>query len=104
MGANILCIGLNNVLMKTRTLILEKAGHKVTQACDLRQVDVAGETNSLAVAILGQSLNSNEKMRIADVILTRCDPHAFWTFIQASHPNFLRPMHICKSRQVDPKV
>lgn len=35
-------------------------------------MQAACETNSFAVAILGQSLNPSEKMRIADVIFKHC--------------------------------
>ena len=71
-GANILCIGIDSAAMRTRLLILERAGHKVTQARDLRQVQSACETISFDVAILGQSLNANEKMRINDVLQKNC--------------------------------
>jgi len=70
--ADILCIGMNNAAMQPRTLILEKAGHNVTQARDLRQVKSACEATLFDVAILGQSLNSSEKKRITDVVLTNC--------------------------------
>ena len=70
--ADILCIGIDNSAMRTRLLILEGAGHNVTQARDLRQVQAACETVSFAVAILGQSLNPSEKKRITDVVLTHC--------------------------------
>jgi hypothetical protein len=72
-SADILCIGIDSAAMHTRLLILERAGHKVTQARDLRQVTAACETISFAVAVLGQSLNANEKKRIADVVLTHCN-------------------------------
>ena len=71
-SADILCVGIDNAAMQTRMLILERAGHRVIQARNLRQVGAACETISFDIAILGQSLNSNEKMRIADVVLTSC--------------------------------
>jgi hypothetical protein len=71
-GPDVLCIGINDAAMQTRRLILEKAGHTVTQARDLRQVKAACENISFAVAILGQSLNPSEKKRIADLVLTSC--------------------------------
>ena len=71
-GADILCIGIDSASMRTRLLILERAGHTVTQARDLRQVQAACETISFSVAILGQSLNANEKMRVSDVVLKSC--------------------------------
>ena len=70
--ADLLCIGMDDAAMQTRKLILEKAGHAVTQARDLRRVKEACEVNSFAVVILGQSLNGSEKRRITDVVLTIC--------------------------------
>jgi len=70
--ASVLCIGLDDAAMKTRKLILEKSGHEVTQARDLLQVKTLCEVHSFSVAVLGQSLNSSEKMRIADTVLKYC--------------------------------
>jgi|SRR5690348_17704573 hypothetical protein len=70
--ADVLCIGMDDVAMRTRRLILEKAGHAVSQARDLRRVKEACEVNSFAVVILGQALNASEKRRITDVVLTSC--------------------------------
>lgn len=70
--ARVLCIGLDDAAMTTRKLILEKAGHSVTQARDLRKVKAECEENSFSIAVLGQSLNENEKMRVADVVLSLC--------------------------------
>ena len=72
--ADVLCIGRDDAAMQTRMLILERAGHSVSQARDLRQVKAACETFSFAVAVLGQSLNPNEKKRIVDVIMTSTKP------------------------------
>ena len=69
---DILCIGINDAAMHTRRLILEKAGYRVTQARDLRQVKTECESTSFSVAVLGQSLNPSEKKRIADVVLQHC--------------------------------
>jgi hypothetical protein len=71
-SADILCIGIDSAAMLTRILILERAGHNVTQARDLRQVQSACETIGFHIAILGQSLNASEKKRIADVVLKHC--------------------------------
>ena len=70
--ADVLCIGIDSAAMQTRMLVLERSGHRVTQARDLRQVKTACETISFAVAVLGQSLNASEKRRITDVVLTSC--------------------------------
>lgn len=71
-AADILCIGIDNAAMQTRLLILERAGHNVIQARDLRRVKTACETISFDIAILGQSLSRNEKKRVIDVVLAHC--------------------------------
>ena len=70
--ANLLCVGIDDAAMMTRKLTLEKAGHTVTQTRDLLQVKAACEGADFSIAILCQSLNSNEKKRIRDVLLTNC--------------------------------
>ena len=86
--ADILCIGIDNAAMQTRMLILEREGHKVTQARDLRQVKTACETIAFQVAILGHSLNANEKMRIADVVVTSCNDTKILDLHRGYEPDF----------------
>ena len=69
---DVLCVGLDDAAMQTRRLILERAGHSLTQARDLRQVQAACETTAFSVVVLGQSLNANEKKRVSDVVRTHC--------------------------------
>jgi hypothetical protein len=69
---DVLCVGLDDAAMRTRRMILERAGHTITQARDLRQVQAACEIFSFSVVILGQSLNANEKKRVSDVVQTLC--------------------------------
>lgn len=70
--ADVLCVGIDDAAMQTRRLILEKAGHVVSQARDLRRVKEACDANSFSIVILGQALNASEKRRISDVVLTHC--------------------------------
>lgn len=70
--ANILCVGKDDALMQTRRAILERAGHVLTQACDLRQVVAACESDSFQIAVLGQSLPAAEKLRITSTVLRYC--------------------------------
>jgi hypothetical protein len=86
--ADILCIGIDNAAMQTRMLILEREGHKVTQARDLRQVKTACETIAFQIAILGQSLNASEKMRIADVVVTTCKEAKILDLHKGYEPEF----------------
>src|SRR5947209_4772813 len=72
-SADVLCVGIDDAAMQTRRLILEKAGHSVTQARDLRRVKDACESKSFDVVMLGHSLNANEKKRITDVVLSSCN-------------------------------
>jgi hypothetical protein len=58
--------------METRRMILERAGHSVTSAQDLRDVIAACRSEAFEVVILGQSLPRNEKLRIRDVVHIEC--------------------------------
>ena len=58
--------------MAMRRMVLERAGHTVTEARDLRAVSEACRNISVSVAILGQSLPQKEKLRIGDVIRSEC--------------------------------
>ena len=58
--------------MQTRLMILERAGHNVTQARDLREIIAACRSGIFALAILGQSLPAKEKLRISGVIRREC--------------------------------
>ena len=71
-SVDLLCVDMNHAAMQTRQLILEKAGYTVALARDLRQVQAECESISYSIVILGQSINSSEKRRITDVVLTCC--------------------------------
>jgi PleD family two-component response regulator len=62
--ANVLCVGINDAMMRKRQSILERAGHSVTQATDLRRVIAVCERNRFAVAVLGPFLHQPEKLRV----------------------------------------
>ena len=68
--ANILCIGASDATMATRRMLLESAGHTVTEAKDLREVTAACQTGNVDIAILGQDLPEKEKVRVGDTIRT----------------------------------
>ena len=70
--SRILCIGMSDETMKTRRMILEKAGHTVTEAKDLREVMAACRSHSFSVAVLGQTLPQKEKLRVSDVVRSEC--------------------------------
>src|SRR5947209_9851466 len=58
--------------METRRMILERAGHSVATAKDLRAVLAACQSENFSIVILGQSLSRNEKLRLKDVINIEC--------------------------------
>lgn len=66
--ANILCIGIDETAMTKRGLMLQRAGHTVSQARDLRQVVAACSGIQFDVVIVGQSLPAKEKLRVYEVI------------------------------------
>lgn len=70
--ASVLCVGINDAMMRNRQSILEEAGHSVTQATDLRRVIAVCESNRFAVAVLGPFLHQPEKLRVADAVRKHC--------------------------------
>ncbi len=70
--ADVLCVGMNDAAMIKRKLILEKAGHAVIQARDVRKVTEACEATSFSVVVLGQGFNGSEKMRVSGIVRTCC--------------------------------
>jgi CheY-like chemotaxis protein len=70
--ANVLCVGINDAMMRKRQSILEEAGHSVTQATDLRRVIAMCESNRFAVAVLGPFLRQPEKLRVTDAVRKHC--------------------------------
>jgi CheY-like chemotaxis protein len=70
--ALVLCTGVNPVLMKTRQLILENAGHTTVPASDEREIKSVCGKHKFDVAIIGQSMSSNGKARVLDLIQTHC--------------------------------
>jgi CheY-like chemotaxis protein len=70
--ALVLCTGVNPVLMKTRQLILENAGHIVLSATDEREIKAVSGKQKFDVAIIGQSISSIAKVRVLDVVREHC--------------------------------
>jgi hypothetical protein len=58
--------------MQTRKMILQRAGHTVAQARDLREVIASCRSDSFSVVILGPALPRNEKLRVRDVLYIEC--------------------------------
>ena len=70
--ALVLCTGSDPVLMETRRLILEKAGHTVVAVSDERVLAAACEQNKFDVAIIGQNVSPNLKRRVLMLVRKYC--------------------------------
>jgi len=70
--ALVLCTGVNPVLMKTRQLILENAGHTVVPASDEREIKALCGRHKFDVAVIGQSISPKAKVRVLDVVREHC--------------------------------
>jgi CheY-like chemotaxis protein len=70
--ALVLCTGVDPVLIKTRQLILERAGHEVVAAMDERAVKTACEQHMFDVAVIGQAVSVRVKRQIMTVIRKYC--------------------------------
>ena len=70
--ALILCTGVDPVLIKTRQLILEAAGHKVTTAINESAVAAACQQQVFDVAVIGQAVSPTVKRQIMALIRRHC--------------------------------
>jgi len=70
--ALVLCTGSDESLMRTRKLILERAGHQVVLAKGLPAIEQACAENEFHVVVIGQALVAPEKRRIADLVRHVC--------------------------------
>ena len=68
--ALVLCTGVDPVLMKTRQLILENAGHTVVPASDEHEA-VCGR-QKFDVAVIGQNIPARVKTRVLDLVREHC--------------------------------
>ena len=66
--ALVLCTGVDPSVVRTRHLILERAGHKVVSAMDEASLSVACQQNQFDVAVVGQTVSTKTKHRIARLI------------------------------------
>jgi len=70
--ALVFCTGADPTLMKTRRLILERAGHRVVSAMDEQEVTVAFKYNHSEVAVIGQSISPEVNRLIAKLVHQYC--------------------------------
>ena len=70
--ALVLCTGVNKALLETRRLILERAGHAVVSVTDEPSLLRACQKQSFDVAVIGQSVSHNSKLRLESLIRQHC--------------------------------
>ena len=70
--ALVLCTGVDPILMRTRQLILEQAGHTVVTASDESVVTTACRQHTFDVAVIGQAISSKVKRHIMSLIRQHC--------------------------------
>ena len=70
--AVVLCTGSDSVLMKTRQLILESAGHKVLSAASGGEVEILCSAFTFHVAVLGQSATPRLKRETLAAVRKSC--------------------------------
>jgi hypothetical protein len=70
--ALVLCTGVDPSVVRTRQLILERAGHVVVSALDETSLLAACEQNKFEVAVVGQTVSAKIKHRIARLVRENC--------------------------------
>ena len=70
--AVVLCTGSDPVLMKTRQIILESAGHKVLSAISGGEVEILCSAFAFHVAVLGQSAAPTLKREVMAAVRRSC--------------------------------
>ena len=68
----VLCTGTEPLLMKTRQLILEHAGHTVIPASNSRELEMICSKHQFDVAVIGQSTPAHLKREHMSVIRRFC--------------------------------
>ena len=70
--ALVLCTGIDRALLDTRRLILEHDGHAVVSVLDEPSLIRACQNHSFDVAVIGQTLSHNMKLRLVSLIREYC--------------------------------
>jgi CheY-like chemotaxis protein len=70
--ALVLCTGIDPVLITTRKLILEQAGHQVVAATHESAITAACQEHKFDVAVIGQAVSVIQKQRILALIRKHC--------------------------------
>jgi CheY-like chemotaxis protein len=70
--ALVLCTGVEPSLIRTRQLILERAGHTVVAALDETALALVCKQHRFEVAVIGQTASSKAKRHIAHLVRESC--------------------------------
>lgn len=70
--ALVLCTGVDLVLMESRKLILEHAGHTVVTAVDESSITAVCQQQKFEVAVIGQTVSTKAKRQIMKMIRNHC--------------------------------
>lgn len=84
MPALVLCTGKDLSLLRTRKLILEKAGHTVVPAIDPTEVVAACKKHKFDVAVIGQSVSNESKKKVGGLIRQHCPSAKILELYQAN--------------------
>lgn len=68
----VLCVGTDDVLMATRKMLLERAGHSVIAVKESRALIAACRENPIKVAVLGQNMDRESKIQAFNLIRQQC--------------------------------
>lgn len=85
--AKIIHIGTCEPILATRKAVMEKAGHAVTLAHDLRAVIAACNSETFDIGILGHTLPAMEKLRVYGTLRHRCEGIRILEFHDAVKPD-----------------
>ena len=70
--ALVLCTGTDPALIRTRQLILQKAGHEVVIAMDEPSVAAVCQQQAFDVVVIGQAVSGKAKQQIMSLIRKNC--------------------------------
>ncbi|HET9182046.1 MAG TPA: hypothetical protein VFP59_07930 [Candidatus Angelobacter sp.] len=70
--ALVICTGVDPILLNTRRLILEQAGHTAINVTDENALVAACSQHPFVVAVIGQAVTAKMKRRIAAIIREHC--------------------------------
>jgi len=70
--ALVLCTGVDFALVRTRQLILQRAGHTVVIAMNESAVVSACEQHEFDVAVIGQTVSSQTKRQLGSLVRQHC--------------------------------